>query len=188
MRKIVLMKGQDWLREAAEVGSLAVATEPLADLGMEHSRWLPDAPVELSFAFERALAPDNLAEESSGYLLDIEVEDEETAEAELRDRLGDDFGAIFSNPEIGLTQPVCPQGAVGYAADVQAAINLAPVHAAGHTGTGVRVAIVDEGINGASVGVVGGWTPRAGVAPGTAAPNSAARCVRSTSPSQPRTR
>ncbi len=172
MRKLVLMRGQDWLQAAAEAGSLAVAAGPLADIGVERSTWLPDAPIPLSFDVDRALAPETLQEEPGGFLVEIEVEDEEAAEEELRAKLGDDFGAVFSNPEIGLTPPICPNAAIGTAADVQLSTNLGPVHGAGHTGGGVRVAIVDEGVSGASVNVVGGWTPRAGVAPGTAHPNS----------------
>lgn len=104
-----------------------------------------------------------------GYAVPVEFDNEE-AEQTFIARNPELVDGVFSDPRIGPFAVVCPGAAVGVPADVIAATNMAPVHAAGHIGTGTRLVIVDSGVDGTQINVAGGWNLHPGVAPGTAAP------------------
>jgi subtilisin family serine protease len=76
---------------------------------------------------------------------------------------------VFADPQIDLCPVVCPTAAIGGVGDVQQHIAIAPVHTAGHRGQGVRVAIVDNGIDGSFINVSGGLNMPGFPAPGTSA-------------------
>jgi subtilisin family serine protease len=77
---------------------------------------------------------------------------------------------MYNDCEIQAFQAVCPEHPVGTHRDVGTALNLAPLRAAGAQGAGVKVVVVDGGIDGTRINVSGGYNPRPGVAPGTAPP------------------
>src|SRR6266566_5208349 len=61
--------------------------------------------------------------------------------------------------------------AIGATADVARGLGVPALRRAGLTGGGVHVAIVDTGIDGSRIPVVGGWAPTPGYVPGSSAPN-----------------
>ena len=113
----------------------------------------------------------SLAAEDSTWLVRAAVEQEaiEALEADPS------VVAVFSDPEIQPCTPVCPGGAPrGDTAAVAAALCTRSLAAAGATGAGVLVAIVDTGINLAhlhgkglnpSTDVARSWVPNAGQTP-----------------------
>lgn len=170
MRKIVVLQSRDWLVADAAERVFGNAAVELGNLPTSRSVFLDRPPARVPIS-ELAYASREVegAEEAHGFVLDVDLDDEnvEEAEAELREALGDEVAGIYSNPQIELLATVCPQATVGNAQDVQAALNLAPLASAGCDGLGVRVTVIDEGIDGSTVNVVGGWSPYPAVAPGT---------------------
>lgn len=161
MRKIVVLRSHEWLAEAAATRDFSLAAGKLEGYKLHNSRFVPSPPVavpgEPTFVLD-AVVDDNLAEGD--------------AERELESALGDDLVGIFANPEIQPIAVVNPASTVGTRADVHAALNLSSLQSAGHEGMGVKVAIVDSGVDGSQLNVVGGWSNRAGVAPGQGAAGS----------------
>jgi subtilisin family serine protease len=173
VRKILVMRSHEWLRESAATSNFAVAAAPLEYYGLTRSAFLPTAPALLPLEMDQVGGPTLLAGEPDGFVMSVELDDDDvdTAEAELEAQLGSDFGGIFSDPMIQ-PFPANPVQPVGTNLDVERELNLAALTGANHRGKGVRVAVVDDGVDSAEVGVAGGWTPRPGIAPGTAAPGS----------------
>ena len=86
----------------------------------------------------------------------------------LRDR---DDVIVWPNSELTLLQPVdCrPFKPIGQVVDFQAVLNVQPVWSKGHTGKGIVVGIIDEGVDGTTYPVIGGFSrPGAGLQPGQA--------------------
>jgi subtilisin family serine protease len=108
-----------------------------------------------------------------GFVVSAEVD--EDAEAELL--AGDDVRAVFADPVIAPFPTVCPDGTGGSIGDVATPHDLTELIAQGHRGRGVRVAIVDTGIDGTQVNVSGGWSPWPGVAPGAAPAGHGTMCA-----------
>lgn len=167
MRKLIVVRGHEWLHEATSVRNFDAAAGPLASLSLTRSQFVPNAPTLLPFDVDEIDAPHNLSGESEGFILDVELDDNdvEAAEAELTDRFGDELGGIFANPTLQ-PFPVAPTGPIGTEVDVRTALNLGSLAASQHDGSGVRVAVVDTGINKQQVPVAGGWTPQPGNGPG----------------------
>ena len=67
---------------------------------------------------------------------------------------------IFSDPKIStFSTPYCSNPAIGDWAGVSKKLDIPLLKNKGMTGRGVRVAIVDGGVNGAKIPVDGGWSP-----------------------------
>lgn len=161
MRKIVVMRSHEWLVEAAATRNFAVAAIQLDTYNLRHTRFEPNSPV--SVPGQDAFVLDAVASDD---LTDDEVE------VELNEAFGDDVVGVFSNPQIQPIGVVNPTTTVGFHTDVGAALNLTVLQNAGHTGTGVKIAIVDSGVDGTQLNVVGGWSNTPGVAPGQGAAGS----------------
>ncbi len=104
------------------------------------------------------------------FVVAAEFENEDAVDR-FRNDNPNDVNDVFSDCQIGPFQPVCPTSAVGTHNDVEAALNLGPLIADGARGTGVKIVVVDTGIDGTQINVSGGYNPRPGVAPGTAPPD-----------------
>ena len=157
MRKIVVLRPHELLRDAAELGDFSVAGPALEAC--------TPAGVEV-LAIPPVAVPD-------GYVISAEVD--EDAEAELL--AGDEIQAVFADPVIAPFPTVCPGTTVGSIGDVATVLDLTDLVANGHRGRGVRVAVVDTGIDGTQVSVSGGWSPWPGVAPGAAAAGHGTMCA-----------
>lgn len=161
MRKIVVLRSHEWLIEAAQTRNFGVAEDQLESAGLQASRFVHEPPVPLPG--------------EDAFVLDVEAPgdaDDDAVEEDIREAFGDDVVGVYADPEI-LPIPVAnPASTVGTHNDVEAALNLGQLQANGDRGMGVRVAIVDSGVDGNQVNVVGGWTPTPGVAPGAGAPGS----------------
>ncbi len=157
MRKIVVMRPHEWLVASAQVGDFAVAAPELENVGPAGVDFVAAAPVPVA----------------GDFVLVADVADE--AEEELLAR--DDVAGVFEDLEIAPFPAVCPDGAIGTIDDVAAALGVAELRGHGHTGLGVRIAIVDTGVDGKQVRVSGGWSPWPEVAPGTATGGHGTMCA-----------
>jgi subtilisin family serine protease len=161
VQKIVVLRAHEWLAEAAATGNFAVAAQQLEAYKLERAQFEPKAPVRMPG--EDTFMLDAVA---SDELTDDDVEDV------FNEAFGDDVVGVFSNPQIQPVAVVNPSQHVGDHTDVESALNLTSLKNAGDEGRGVKIAIVDSGVDGTQVSVVGGWSNKPGVAPGQGAPGS----------------
>ncbi len=98
--------------------------------------------------------------------------DDEEAVHRLRRERGTDVVGVFADPAVSpVPSAYCGDAAIGATADVARGLGVPALRRAGLTGGGVHVAVVDTGIDGSRVPVVGGWAPTPGYVPGSSAPN-----------------
>ncbi len=98
--------------------------------------------------------------------------DDEDAIARLRVDRKEEVAGVFSDPRITtFPAPYCGSNAVGTYRDVARKLGARTLRKAKLTGKNVRVAVVDTGIDGSKVRVVGGWSPNPGYQPGTTPPD-----------------
>lgn len=186
-RRIVVMEQRDELKKAWTSRSFAVAGRLLqkgvAVKGMSFVEALPPAqfpgrgtllpsPVRArGFHYGAARKRANL------YAMAAEFESED-ALARFRKERGSKIVGVFADPKIThFASTYCGNAAVGRASDVARLLNTSALKRRGLTGTGVRVAIVDTGIDGTRVPVVGGWAPFPGYVPGSAPPDHGTMCA-----------
>ncbi len=177
VRKMVVLRSHEWLGEAFQAKSAAMAKTEIENRmnvsgGVQISDDLP--PVRLPQGKVRATPAGDAYESANApgpdpYVVAAEFEDE--AAVDDFDQTNADVQAIFTDPEIGLCQAVNPQGPIGATADVETKLGLSALHAAGGDGHGVKVMVVDNGIDGSQINVVGGFSPAPGVFPGSASPH-----------------
>ena len=128
----------------------------------------PAAPVPVTTPTREVIAPPGTPFTTPlghYYIATAEI-DSETAAEELVAQEPEVEG-VYADPEIAPCPTVCPGAAVGAVPDVENQINIGPVHTAGHRGQGVRVAVVDTGIDGTRINVSGGLNMPGFPAPGT---------------------
>ena len=170
MRRILVLRPS--AIKVDESRTLESTPEAAADIDAQLSAALQRTP-GTTFSQKRPVAvPDAKGQlESPGggktYAVEVEFEDEE-AERRFTSANKDLLVGWYSNPAIGPFATVCPTGAVGNHVAAKARINIAALHAAGLKGKGVRLAIVDTGINGTLVTVANGLAAPGFPAPGTA--------------------
>jgi len=157
MRKIVVMEPHEWLEAAEATRNFAVARPHLEQEAPAGVAYVDEPPIRLEDAY--VLSAD----------VDEGADDGLLQEADVR--------GVYADPTIGVFPAVCPDAAVGAIDDVQKRLNLSALETAGHRGKGVRIAIVDTGIDGTQVNVVGGWSPWPGHAPGSAGPGHGTMCA-----------
>jgi subtilisin family serine protease len=180
MRKIVVFEPNEPLEAAYYEQNFALAQNflsPASELPFVSFRTgYPPTRVTLGEGISAGQDPRDFdGSAGHGFAISVDVVDEAESDADgmLYQRFGPGI-QIFRDPEIrpaaGAT--VTPAGAVGDLASVVSALNLGHLAAHGHQGLGVRVAVVDTGIDGTRVNVSGGWSPYPGVFPGGGAPQS----------------
>jgi subtilisin family serine protease len=105
------------------------------------------------------------------YALRVEVDDEEAIARLRRDRQSEIVG-VFADPAVSpFPSAYCGNAAIGSTEGVARGLGVPALRRAGLTGRGVHVVIVDTGIDGSRVPVVGGWAPTPGYVPGSSAPD-----------------
>jgi len=105
------------------------------------------------------------------YSLRAQFDDEEAVQRLRRDRREEVVG-VFVDPSIFIfPRPYCGNRAVGDHKDVARRLGVATLRRHGLTGRGVRVAVVDTGIDGSQIPVAGGWAPTPGYVPGSMSPD-----------------
>lgn len=196
VRKIVMLRPREWLGSAFRAQSFSMAAAPLAaSFAGRGVRFLPNMPPirvptgrttallkgtalleDISRHFDaqkQAWEKDPLSYSGpDGHAYAVVAEfDSDAAANDLPRTNSDEVVAVFSDPQIRPFPVTCPGGtAVGTAANAQARLNLGPL--GNLKGNGVRVAILDTGVdgtqpyNGLQINVAGGWSPRPGVIPG----------------------
>lgn len=167
MRKIVMLPSHEWLMGAFRAKQMDIALDPLlSQFQTDGVQFSPDLyPVQIPyghFSFETysGVRGDN-------YMVVADFESE-AAENEFLARTG--AQAIYADPQIDVFPIVAPSSAVGTDTDVLNKLNIQRLHQAGSQGRGVKLVIVDSGIDGTQINVAGGFNPRPGIAPGTAQP------------------
>lgn len=182
IRRIVLIRSHDWLRDAWERRSFAVAGLNLENAikvrGTQfdegyHPVWVAgnaaftlSQPQAAGFNYRSLFS----VEAPPTYSVRAEFEDEEAIARLKTDRQGEVVG-VFADPKISITPGAyCGGKAVGTHQDVARKLGVPTLKKAGLTGKRVRVVVVDTGIDGTQVPVKGGWSPVPGYQPGTAPP------------------
>lgn len=181
IRRIVLTRGREELRTAWAARSFAAAGTVLASAvgvrGMSfdenyHPVRVPgesslrlSRPRSLGFDY-RSLHDAN--RRGAAYAVRAEFEDEEAVERMKAER-GEEVVGVFADPKIQPCANYCGDPAVGKAADVAARLGVPALRKAGLTGKGVRVVVMDTGVDGKKVKVAGGWGPVLGYVPGSTA-------------------
>ncbi len=177
MRRIVLLRPHEWLGDAARRRSFAPAAAPLADAvgvrGVEFDEGFHPVRVDsrLGQASARpAAAGFNYAEAAplQSFCVRAELEDEDAVERLRHDRPDEVLG-VFADPTVSpFPTPYCGDPAIGGATEVARTLGVPALRQAGLTGRGVRVAVVDTGVDRTLVPVEGGWAPSPGYVPGSA--------------------
>jgi subtilisin family serine protease len=169
MRKIVLLKRHEFLNDSFNARSNAPAQTYLNRLERPGVRFLDEiiAPIPVATASNEVLASSDApftTPQGHFYMATAEVDSDQAADDLASDN---EVEGVFADPEIAPCPAICPNGAVGAVVDVQTHIGIGAVHAAGHRGQGVRIAVVDTGIDGTRINVSGGLNVPNFPAPGT---------------------
>jgi hypothetical protein len=85
------------------------------------------------------------------YAIEVEFDDEQAVDV-FRNANKDRIVGVYANPPIAPFATVCPSEPVGTLRDVKRKVNVLPEY----RGQGVRLAVVDTGVNGTLVPVAGG--------------------------------
>ena len=162
MRKIVMLPKHEWLGDAfvAQTVSSELATSQYKTDGMDFVE--EGYPVRMPHLGYRSLRDDH------SYVVTAEFESDASVD-EFLDHT--DAEGVFSDPSIWAVPTVSPTSAVGNTADVLSKLNIEALHQANGKGGGVKIVVVDTGIDGTQINVAGGYNPRPGVAPGTSPPD-----------------
>jgi subtilisin family serine protease len=174
MRKIVVLRPHEWLQESFQAQTSAAAVPQLRQLERPGVRFLdePAAPVPVTTPTREVTVPPGVPFSTPlghNYMIVADIDSDTVAEQLVREER--EVEGVYADPEIAPCPVVCPGAAVGAVADVRAHIDIAPVHAAGQRGQGVRIAIVDTGIDGTQINVSGGLNMPGFPAPGMSAPD-----------------
>src|SRR5438552_18977106 len=105
------------------------------------------------------------------YAVRVEADDDDAIHRLRLDRQAE-LVCVLADPAVSPVPSVyCGDAAIGATADVARGLGVPALRRAGLTGGGGHVAVVDTGIDGSRVPVVGGWAPTPGYVPGSSAPN-----------------
>jgi subtilisin family serine protease len=179
IRRIVLVLAANPLGKAALVRSFAPAALHLNKVVKVKGMSFDDSyhPVRLTgrgvlFAHRAVASGFNYATpgpRQSAYIIRTEFEDEE-AIARLRRRT--EVLGVFADPPIApCPAPYRGKAPVGNDTAVSKLLGVAALREKTLTGQGVRVAVVDTGIDGNQIKVSGGWSPSPNYQPGTSVPD-----------------
>ena len=175
IRKIIVLQPHEWLYEGYSKRSFsASATDLESKIKTRNMRFDDIAPPARvpDFGFSgvgllhrKGASLEFEGRAGAGYALAAEFDDEEALARFTSDKQKDIRG-IFSNPTITTFPIATPTAAIGSHQDVRNKLNLVNLHAAQYDGRGVKLMIVDTGIDGSRVNVSGGYSPNPAVPPG----------------------
>jgi subtilisin family serine protease len=112
----------------------------------------------------------------TSYCVRTEFDDQEAVERLRAERPAEVVG-VYADPTIEICPPYCGDAAVGDAAAVTRALGVPRLRSAGLTGRGVRLAVVDTGVDRRVVPVAGGWSPDGRYVPGSARGGHGTMCA-----------
>lgn len=178
LRRIIVLQPHEWLHAGFSSRDFRMSASDLdrkiITRGMHFDASLPPSRVPdfgQSGVGQVRVEPLGVAGAAgAGYALAAEFEDEESI-ARFAAEKGNEVRGIFSNPPIAPFPIVSPQNAVGTVADVRQKLDLASLHSVQMDGRGVKLMIVDTGIDQSHVGVSGGFSTNPAVAPGNSPPD-----------------
>ena len=170
-RRILLIRRQEWLHQAWQTRSFKSVGLELERLVMVTGLAFDDTyhPVPVlthawpsrGFRYERPGPVDTYAVRASF--------DDEEAASRLRRERDEVVVGVFADPAVSIfPTPYCGGAPVGSVADVARRLGVSALRGHGLTGKNVHVAVVDTGIDGQRIPVVGGWSSVPGYTPGTA--------------------
>jgi subtilisin family serine protease len=174
IRRIVVLQPHEWLQDGFANSSFAASAPELEKQivtpRMRFDTLFPPARIpDFGAGGVGELRGDGLVFEGAegfGFALAAEFQDEEALHQFALQREGQ-YRDIVADPPIAPFPIVCPNGAVGSLKDVKRKLKLTSLRKAKLSGQGVRLMIVDTGIDQSSVPVTGGWSPNPAVSPGT---------------------
>lgn len=186
LRRIVLVRSHEPLaagwtaRSFGPAGSHLAATLKVSGMQLDEKyhpvrvtgrMGLPgERPTALGFNYARVGPVTN-------YALRAEFDDEEAIERLRQDRREEVVG-VYADPTVStFARPYCGSAPVGKDKDVARKLGAAALQRAGLTGRGVRVAVMDTGIDGRRIPVDGGWSPVPGYVPGSTPPDHGTMCA-----------
>ena len=186
LRRIVLVRSHEPLAEGwtarsfGPAGSHLAATLKVGGMQLDEKYHpvrvtgrmaLPgERPAALGFNYARVGPVTN-------YALRCEFDDEEAIERLRQNRRGEVVG-VYADPTVStFARPYCGSAPVGKDKDVARKLGVAALRRAGLTGRGVRVAVMDTGIDGSRIPVEGGWSPVPGYVPGSTPPDHGTMCA-----------
>lgn len=170
LRKIVVLREQEPLKKGWQQKSLAPAQRMLekevevAGLTIDqeyHPVSIPGSPArKKSPVSAEGFHYENLFKRSAGEAFGVRVhaEDEEAVNRLRHDR-EDKIIGVYADPTIAIfPTPYCGRAAVGNAAEVARRLQVSTLQREKVTGKNVRIAIVDNGVNGDTIPVANGWS------------------------------
>ncbi len=185
IRRIVMLRSQKTLGDAAVAKSFSLAASHLAKkIQVKGMNFIEKySPVALgglgaTLALTAKASGFNYggSPEDKAYLVCSHFDNQDAVERMKKDR-EDEILGVFADLKIAPFRPYCGDDAVGETKDVKTKLGVAALKKKKLTGKGVRVAIVDTGIDGTQIPVAGGWSPIPGNLPGTTAPNHGTMCA-----------
>jgi subtilisin family serine protease len=186
IRRIVLIRRHEALEEGwtkrsfSAAGAFLDAAVKVGGVQFDENYHPVRVPGRLTVSADRPSAAGyrySTAGPVMSYSVRSEFENEEAVERLRTDRRQEVIG-VYADPRIApFPSPYCGSKAVGRDRDVAAKLGVAALRKVGATGRRVRVAVVDTGIDGSRVPVVGGWAPSPGYTPGTTPPDHGTMCA-----------
>ena len=193
LRRIVLTRGHEPLREAWDARSFGVArAASLLEKNIKVKGMVFDEryhPVRvpgesgLSVAQPTALGFDyhniglHAVRKPGAAYATVGMFDDHEAVERLKSDRPDEIIGVYADPPIHPVPSYCGEKAVGSDADVAKRLGVSKLRNASLTGKKVRVAIVDTGIDGTRIPVAGGWGPVPGYTPGTSPADHGTMCA-----------
>lgn len=172
MRKIVVLQPHEWLKEGFQTRSFSASWDGLKQRitpGMRFDETFPPVHVprhEETSIYESLDSGVAYASQAThGYALSVEFDDDEAAARFAADNIGEVQG-VYADLEIEACPVVCPPSSVGTVIDVRQRLNLASLQSNQMDGRGVKIMVVDGGIDQTQIPVVGGFSPNPAVSPG----------------------
>lgn len=188
LRRIVVTRAHESLRDAFRARSFGPAGHMLRHAasvrGMQfdeklHPVRIPGAsairhqrPRAAGFNYRTLTSP----RAPSAYAVRARFDDQDAIDRLRADRRTEIFG-VYADPAIHPCPSYCGESPVGTVADVARLLGVSALRKARLRGRGVRLAIVDTGIDGSRIPVSGGWSIDGRYEPGTAAPDHGTMCA-----------
>lgn len=155
MRRIIVLRPEALARaDGLETPSLDLEAAVLQRPAGVRVSPKPAVPVPVP-GLEIARGLEAVAAPPAAYAVEIEFEDDAAERAFVSANEPWIVGR-YSNPKIGPLAPVRPDGPIGDFHAARARVNIAPLHEQAIRGEGVRLAVVDTGVDGTQTVVAGG--------------------------------
>jgi subtilisin family serine protease len=160
LRRIVLLRKHEWLRDGWAARSFGPAGVGLAsNVKVRGQEFMEMHPVpafrRLATGDAKPAAPIGRPRQPAAMVADsfavVAAFDDEDAIAGFRHDRQDEVEGVFADPKIEAAPAYCHTGPIGSTNDVVRLLGLRAIHKK-QTGKGVRVAIVDTGIDGNHLG------------------------------------